>query len=866
MKKGYLKFAKPLLWSAMLLTVSGTVLQSHTTVIEATTNDADFTNQKLTLRDNYRFVDFKKYELFYSEDLKYNGQTVGPSPFLASNSIGFKKGTDADSDYVMYYAFSGPDVKAGLVATDYKNTGGQSMILRGDRKDLVTTRIYAKLKDEYVASADLPKYIFPLDKSRINFTNETVNIGNTAKTMATTTFKAKDDSTKYVDVLLADWGNFAYDGITSDNVLDNEGLPRYKFFDLEANMKAAYGKTIVLEEDENGEKIPFINGLESIHLIALTPMYSLTMKNGYYFKMKAVDVTPPTLNKAETLRAMGLDEHGNFKLGDGLNSVLDKISTDNIVATDDVTPLERVENAQLIKATKNNYNTTSTKPVLTGTKTIPGLKDLATIKITDSTGKVYTVEELKNFKSDIPVTFSLNITLKDEAGDLLSRSNPEKAKNYIVTEETETALSILPEIVLPDSLNEYDIDSADERQNTKSSLVDAIKRLNPNNTALNALPDSDFEIDDTGKLTIRYSDKVVDASVNDAVVVNKLQKAALKTAVDDLHNVMGSEDYIDADPVYQQAYDDAVANAKQILESRTVTQEEIDNALRRIETALDALNGVETNANKLNKIAELEQVAELKKQEISNNPYLTEDEKNTFTQEVDRVLNEEKDAVLTTTSDKVDSVTQAAKERIQAIGNTEIERHNAIAEIEAAANEKINEINNGTWTDLEKEAAINKVNQIKDEKIEAINNTDDVATIKILAEQAKEAIANVSPISLSKEEALQDLTVEKDKKLQEILNSNLTDKEKSALIKLLDDAYNKAINNINKATTKADVLKALADGKLAISKISITSNKKSLLPQTGNQAFDIKLPIVLVVLSIFLAVFGIGKNKKENNE
>lgn len=859
MKKGYLKLAKPLLWSAMLLTVSGTVLQSHTTVIEATTNDADFTNQTLTLRDNYRFVDFKKYELFYSEDLKYNGQTVGPSPFLASNSIGFKKGTDADSDYVMYYAFSGPDVKAGLVATDYKNTGGASMILRGDRKDLVTTRIYAKLKNEYVASADLPKYIFPLDKSRINFTNETVNIGNTAKTMATTTFKAKNDSTKYVDVLLADWGNFAYDGITSDNVLDNEGLPRYKFFDLEDNMKAAYGKTIVLEEDENGEKIPFINGLESIHLIVLTPMYSLTMKNGYYFKMKAVDVTPPTLNKAETLRAMGLDEHGNFKLGDGLNSVLDKISTDNIVATDDVTPLERVENAQLIKATRNNYNTTSTKPVLTETKTIPGLKDLATIKITDSTGKVYTVEELKNFKSDIPVTFSLNITLKDEAGDLLSRSNPEKAKNYIVTEETETALSILPEIVLPDSLNEYDIDSADERQNTKSNLVDEIKRLNPNNTALNNLPDTAFEIDNSGKLTIRYSDKVVDASVNDAVVVNKLQKAALKTAVDDLHNVMGSENYVDADPALKQAYDEAIARAQEILNSRTATQEEIDSALRQVESAKDSLNGTATNADKLNKIAELERVAQDKRQEIANNPQLTADEKTALTQEVDNALIQARDAVLNATSDQVESVTQEGISRIQAIGKVEDARHSAISEIERAANDAIDAINNSNLTQEEKNSAIDRINQIKNEKIDAINVSDNVDTIGVLTDQAKQEIATV----LTKTEALAELKQAKDRKLQEIQSSKLTDVEKAKLIKKLEDVYATGVNNINNATTQENVSKALKDGKVEIDKISTKGN--ALLPQTGNQVFDTTAPAILVLLSIVLAYFGIGKNKKENN-
>lgn len=861
MKKGYFKFAKPLLWSAMLLTVSGTVLQSHTTVIEATTNDADFTNQTLTLRDNYRFVDFKKYELFYSEDLKYNGQTVGPSPFLASNSIGFKKGTDADSDYVMYYAFSGPDVKAGLVATDYQNTGGTSMILRGDRKDLVTTRIYAKLKDEYVASADLPKYIFPLDKSRINFTSETVRIGDTAKTMTTTTFKAKNDSTKYVDVLLADWGNFAYDGITSDNVLNNEGIPRYQFFTLDnnPNVKAAFGKTIVLEEDENGEKIPFINGLESIHLIVLTPMHSLTIKNGYYFKMKAVDVTPPTLNKAETLRAMGLDEHGNFKLGDGLNSVLDKISTDNIVATDDVTPLERVENAQLIKATRNNYNKTSTKPVLTETKTIPGLKDLATIKITDSTGKVYTVEELKNFKSDIPVTFSLNITLKDEAGDLLSRSNPEKAKNYIVTEETETALSILPEIVLPDSLNEYDIDSADERQNTKSSLVDAIKRLNPNNTALNALPDSAFEIDDTGKLTIRYYDKVVDASVNDAVVVNKLQKAALKTAVDDLHNVMGSENYVDADPALKQAYDEAIARAQEILNSRTATQEEIDSALRQVESAKDSLNGTATNANKLNKIAELEQVAELKKQEISNNPQLTVDEKTALTQEVDNALIQARDAVLNATSDQVESVTQEGISRIQAIGKVEDARHSAISEIERAANDAIDAINNSNLTQEEKNSAIDRINQIKNEKIDAINVSDNVDTIGVLTDQAKQEIATV----LTKTEALAELKQAKDRKLQEIQSSKLTDVEKAKLIKKLEDVYATGVNNINNATTQENVSKALKDGKVEIDKISTKGN--ALLPQTGNQVFDTTAPAILVLLSIVLAYFGIKKNKKENN-
>lgn len=79
-------------------------------------------------------------------------------------------------------------------------------------------------------------------------------------------------------------------------------------------------------------------------------------------------------------------------------------------------------------------------------------------------------------------------------------------------------------------------------------------------------------------------------------------KAALETAVKNSDTVKASNNYTNADEAQKTAYDNAVTNAKSVLDNTDATQDQVDQALQKLEEANSKLNG-DTKTDAANKAA-----------------------------------------------------------------------------------------------------------------------------------------------------------------------------------------------------------------------------------------------------------------------
>ena len=112
------------------------------------------------------------------------------------------------------------------------------------------------------------------------------------------------------------------------------------------------------------------------------------------------------------------------------------------------------------------------------------------------------------------------------------------------------------------------------------------------------------------------NDKAMQAEVDAALKALEEAKAALNgqptnkdaltKATTDAEETKGSPAYYNADEAKKAAYDEALAEAKKVLENDKATQAEVDAALKALEEAKAALNGQPTNKDALTKAATTE--------------------------------------------------------------------------------------------------------------------------------------------------------------------------------------------------------------------------------------------------------------------
>ena len=234
------------------------------------------------------------------------------------------------------------------------------------------------------------------------------------------------------------------------------------------------------------------------------------------------------------------------------------------------------------------------------------------------------------------------------------------------------------------------------------------------------------------------------------------------------------------------------------------TQEAVNAAQAKGETAIKAVNPV----GKEQALEVIQTAAEEKIAEIDKNTNLSAEEKATAKAEVAKAAIEAVEAIQKATTQEAVNAAQAKGEAaIKAVNP--VGKEQALEAIQTAAETKLVEIDKNTNLSAEEKAAAKaEVAKAAIEAVEAIQNADTQEAVNAAQAKGETAIKAVNPIG--KEQAKAVVAAAAAEKIASIkANPNLSDQEKAKAIAEVESLKQKALNAIDKATTKAELDKAL---------------------------------------------------------
>uniref|UniRef100_UPI003703E609 SasC/FmtB family protein n=1 Tax=Staphylococcus haemolyticus TaxID=1283 RepID=UPI003703E609 len=347
------------------------------------------------------------------------------------------------------------------------------------------------------------------------------------------------------------------------------------------------------------------------------------------------------------------------------------------------------------------------------------------------------------------------------------------------------------------------------------------------------------------------NDGVDTAKSNGLDSINNIQptvvkKDEAKTAIDKAAEAKKAE--IDQTP---NATDEEKAAAKaKVDEAVTTAKNAIDQATNNagVDTAksngLDSINNIQPTVVKKDEAkAAIDKAAEAKKAEIDQTPNATDEEKATAKAKIDEAVNNEKASIdQATNNDGVDTAKTNGVDAINNVQPTVVKKDEAKTAIENAARAKKAEIDQTpNATDEEKATAKAKV----DEAVTTAKNAIDQATNNNGVDTAKtngvDAINNVQPTVVKKDEAKTAIeNAARAKKAEIDQMPNATDEEKAAAKAKVDEAVTTAKNAIDQATNNDGVDTAKSNGLDSINNIQPTVVKKDEAKAAIDKAAEAK--------------------------
>lgn len=279
--------------------------------------------------------------------------------------------------------------------------------------------------------------------------------------------------------------------------------------------------------------------------------------------------------------------------------------------------------------------------------------------------------------------------------------------------------------------------------------------------------------------------------------------------------------------------------------TRGTTTEEINEALQALQTAKtqadQAIDAAQSNADvenvkneeiakitsilpsqeyKNNAMAEIENLGEQRKVELTQNPDMTKEERDDTVDSVDRAVGQgtnnvyqalSKQSVDNAKNDAITNINQ-----VRAFVNVKQDARDAISQI--AEQRKQTFPNDVHATDEEKQEASNNVDAIVTKANEQINQATTDAQVAQVKNQAIQDIDLVVPQSNAKTTALSNIQTKQEQQTYIINNEpNATSEEKAIALQELNQAVTNANNEVNAATTNAQVATAEQNGITAIS-------------------------------------------------
>ncbi|WP_458309449.1 SasC/FmtB family protein [Staphylococcus haemolyticus] len=347
------------------------------------------------------------------------------------------------------------------------------------------------------------------------------------------------------------------------------------------------------------------------------------------------------------------------------------------------------------------------------------------------------------------------------------------------------------------------------------------------------------------------NDGVDTAKTNGVDTINNVQptvvkKDEAKTAIDKAAEAKKAEidqtpDATDEEKAAAKAkVDEAVNNAKASIDQVT-NNEGVDTAKSN---GLDSINNIQPTVVKKDEAkTAIDKAAEAKKAEIDQTPNATDEEKAAAKAKVDEAVTTAKNAIDQATNNAgVDTAKTNGVDTINNIQPTVVKKDEAKTAIENAARAKKAEIDQTpNATDEEKATAKAKV----DEAVTTAKNAIDQATNNNGVDTAKtngvDAINNVQPTVVKKDEAKTAIDKAAEAKKAEIDQTpNATDEEKAAAKAKVDEAVNNAKASIDQATNNNGVDTAKSEGTDAINHVQPVVVKKDEAKVAINKAAEAK--------------------------
>ncbi|HDB8422205.1 TPA: LPXTG-anchored repetitive surface protein SasC [Staphylococcus aureus] len=307
----------------------------------------------------------------------------------------------------------------------------------------------------------------------------------------------------------------------------------------------------------------------------------------------------------------------------------------------------------------------------------------------------------------------------------------------------------------------------------------------------------------------------------------------------------------------------ATAKKQEINQNTNATTEEKQVALNQVDqelaTAINNINQADTNAevdqaqqagtqainaiqpNIIKKPAALEQIKQhynAKLAEINQTPDATDDEKNaainTLNQERQQAIESIKQA---NTNAEVDQAATVAENNIDAVQVDVVKKQAARDKITAEVAKRIEVVKQTpNATDEEKQAAVNRINQLKDQALNQINQDHTNDQVDATTNQMITAIDNVEADVVVKPKAIADIEKAFKEKQQQIDNSiDSTDNEKEVATQALAREKEKALAAIDQAQTNNQVNQAATDGLSAIKIVQPETKVKPAAREQINQ-------------------------------
>ena len=356
---------------------------------------------------------------------------------------------------------------------------------------------------------------------------------------------------------------------------------------------------------------------------------------------------------------------------------------------------------------------------------------------------------------------------------------------------------------------------------TKAEAQEAQVKVDAAKTALEKAAELLKELDrDAAKKEIADAAKKVTNAIEASKSLTAEQKAeekakvakAAKDATAAIDNATTEEGINSAKENGKIAIEKAAAKAevaKAAIEAveaiqKADNQEAVDAAQAKGEAAIKAVNPI----GKEKALEAIQTVAETKLAEIDKNTNLADQEKAAAKAEVQKAAQEAVEAIQKAdTQEAVDAAQAKGEAAIKAVNP--IGKEKALEAIQKAAETKLAEIDKNTnLSDQEKAAVKAEVQKAAQEAVDAINKATTEADVDIAKTKGEATIKAINPIGKNDiREAIEAAAAEKVASIK--ANLNLSDEEKAKAIAEVESLKQKALNDIDKVTTKAELEKAL---------------------------------------------------------